>query len=63
MYLVVRIQINENNPSLTAIDITKEKVTTLVRNSFLAGFIDETQRKKILKKLDEYCILHHTEHY
>jgi adenosine deaminase len=37
-----------------ALDLTKEDIYTLAKNSFEASFLEESAKKDFVRKLDEY---------
>jgi len=47
--------INENYSAVQkALNLTKEDIHTLAKNSFVASFLEESEKQKLLKKLEEY---------
>lgn len=50
--------LNENYLAVAkALNLSREEICQLAKNSFLAGFLEEKQKRMMLKKVDDYCRL------
>ncbi len=51
--------INENYSAIAhALELTKEELTLLAKNSFQASFLEPAEKEMMLLKIDEYCSNH-----
>lgn len=41
-----------------ALDLNKEEICQLAKNSFQASFLDDTEKTKMIEKVNEYCKFH-----